>query len=264
MRKNFCSGLISVGLVIGFVLAGCGSSPASAQETAASAASTTPAAQSGYESSWLVGKWLSLTTGFVDELILLKDGTGTSILYKGSGHAEQTIKLTFNPDVDFFRMEAPGTGLTAPIKYSRSEDGTRFTLHIGQEVIYAREDQILKEVSEGEDPVAILRLGNYYSVAGNEKCLALFSKAADMGKSDGNVNIGNHYYKTDEAKAFEYYLKAAEQGNGQAEYNVFVFYFNSLGGVTKDTDKALKWLLKSYEHGNADAANVMKQFGLIK
>ena len=265
MKKTFYLGVISKALVMGFGLAVCGSSPASAQEAApipgAAVAENSPAVQGDYGSSWLVGKWLSLSTGFVDELILLKDGTGTSTLYKGSGEAGMAMKLTFNSNDDFFGIDPAGVGKTIPIKYSRSEDGTRLTIYMpGTDgLVYAREEQVIKEVSAGEDVTAILRLGSYYSVAGNANCIALFTEAANRGVSDGNLNLGNHYYKTDEAKAFEYYLKAAEQGNAQAEYNVFVFYYNGGGGVTKDSGKAVEWLMKAAKHGSADAARVMKQ-----
>jgi TPR repeat protein len=131
-------------------------------------------------------------------------------------------------------------------------------------IVYAREEQVIKEVSEGEDTTAILRLGSYYSVAGNENCVALFAEAANRGESDGNLNLGNHYYNTDEAKAFEYYMKAAEQGNPQAEYNVAVFYYQGQGGVQKDTEKFIEWLVKAAAHGSSDAINTMKQLGLMK
>jgi hypothetical protein len=259
MKKNRnCSWVISVALVIGgvFVMAGSGSSPGSVQT-----------AKADYSSSWLIGKWLSFSSGFLDELVLLKDGTGTSTLYKGSGQPEMVIKLTFDPNTDFFSFDiVPGLGKTAPIKYSRSEDGTRLTMLMPKTdgIVYAREEQVAKEVSEGEDTTAILRLGSYYSVAGNANCIALFTEAANRGVSDGNLNLGNYYYRTDKAKAFEYYMKAAEQGNPQAEFNVAVFYNQGEGGVPKDSNKFAEWLLKAYEHGSADAANVLRQIGMIK
>jgi hypothetical protein len=81
--KLFLTGIPALALVFAFVVAGCGSSPKA------------PAAD--YSSSWLVGKWLSLSSGFVEELVLLKDGTGTYTLYKGSGQRELALELTFDP-----------------------------------------------------------------------------------------------------------------------------------------------------------------------
>ncbi|MDR2803487.1 MAG: sel1 repeat family protein [Treponema sp.] len=263
MQKNrVCSwaiGAAIAALVMGFVLAGCASKPVAVE--AGGAASK--ADKAGYASSGLVGKWLSLSTGYVDELILSEDESGSSTLFKGSGAAERTLKLTFNPKSDSFSMEVPGTAKKAPVKYARSEDGTRLTVYFmeTQEVVYAKEEQVIKEVSEGEDLTSILRLGNYYSVAGDAKCVALFTEAVKRGSPDGNLNLGNHYYNTDKAKAFEYYLAAAEQGMPQAEFNVFVFYLNGEGGIAKDEAKAVDWLLKADEHGSADADRVMKQFG---
>jgi TPR repeat protein len=160
------------------------------------------------------------SSGYLDELVLLKDGTGTSTLYKGSGEPEMTMELTFDPDVDSFKVDLTGTRVTLPVKYSRSEDGTSLTVHFpDKEIVYAGEEQMFKEVSGGDDAVQILRLGSYYSVAGNEKCVPLFTEAVKRGESAGNLNLGNYYYKTDKAKAFEYCLKAVEQGHAQAEYN---------------------------------------------
>jgi TPR repeat protein len=248
--------ILAVAVVCGVALAGCGSSPKAA-----------PAAKADYSSSWLAGKWLSLSSEFVEELVLLKDGTGTHTLYKGSGQPEMAFKLTFDPNVDFFSLDPmPGSGKTIPAKYARSEDGTGFTADFpgAEGSVFVREEQLIKEVSDGEDTIAILRLGNYYSVAGNEKCIALFTDAANRGVPDGNLNLGNHYYNTDKAKAFEYYMKAAEQGNPRAEYNVAVFYGQGLGGVPKDNDKFAEWLIKAAEHGSPDAINILKQLGMIK
>jgi hypothetical protein len=232
------------------------------EETAAteSPVAAAPTGNADYSSTWLVGKWLSFSSGYLDELVLLKDGTGSSTLYKGSGEPEMAMKLTFDPNVDSFRMDPTGAGVTVPIKYSRSGDGTRLTVHSpDKEIVYAREEQVIREVSGGSDVVQILRLGNYYSVAGDEKCVPLFTEAVKRGESDGNMNLGNYYYKKNKAKAFEYYLKAAEQGNPQAEYNVFVFYFNGEGGVEQDVDKAVTWLIRAAEHGDAQALQVLKQ-----
>jgi hypothetical protein len=252
LKNRICSGLISVLLVIGFVFAGCASRPAASK-----------ADKAGYASSGLIGKWLSLSTGFVDELIFSEDGAGTSTLFNGSGAVEMTVKLTFEPDAGFFNMDPLGSGLKIPVKYSWSEDGKRLTVDMpdAEGMVYAREEDVIREVSAGEDLTSILRLGNYYSVAGNANCVPLFTEAVKRGSSDGNLNLGNYYYKADKGKAFEYYLAAAEQGEPQAEFNVFVFYFNGEGGITKDTEKALYWLFKADEHGNADADRVMKQFG---
>jgi hypothetical protein len=247
-KRGFIFGLSGAALLIGLTVIGCGSAPTA--ETAAP----------DYSSSWLVGTWLSFSSGYLDELVLLKDGTGTSTLYKGSGQPEKTMKLTFDPNVDSFKVDPTGTGVTVPVKYSRSEDGTRLTVNFPDKaIVYAGEEQIIKEVSGGDDTVPILRLGSYYSVAGNEKCVPLFTEAVKRGESAGNLNLGNYYYKTDKAKAFEYYLKAAEQGNAQAEYNVFVFYYNGVGGVEKDVEKAVEWLFKAAEHGDAQAIKVMNQ-----
>jgi hypothetical protein len=257
MKKVFLTFLVVLGAA--GLIAGCASlEEAPAPEPKAAAA---PPAETGYGSSRLIGKWLSFSTGFIDELVLSNDGTGTTTLYNGSGAAEKTERLTFEPDTGFFNTDPLGVGLTIPVKYSLSEDGKRLTVDMPYEEgkVYTREEDLIREVSAGENLTSILRLGNYYSVAGSANCVPLFTEAVKRGSSDGNLNLGNYYYKADKGKAFEYYMAAAEQGNPQGEFNVSVFYLKGEGGMTMDVEKGLYWLMLAAEHGSADALNVLLQ-----
>jgi hypothetical protein len=43
-----------------------------------------------------------------------------------------------------------------------------------KEIVYAKEEQAIREVSEGDDVLPILLLGSHYSVTGDKKCVPLF------------------------------------------------------------------------------------------
>jgi TPR repeat protein len=264
MKTGF---LMLVGVLsVAGLIAGCGSSPVTlvtdtpAVVTPEAPAAAVPAGKTDHSSSWLVGKWLSLSTGLVNELTLLQDGTGTLNTFEGSGNKGTTMKLAFDPAVNFFTAE-PAAGIAPQFNYTGNEARTQLTVDLPDTKgsVFLREDALITEVCAGDNIVAILRLGNYYSVNGDAKCIVLFTEAVNRGDRNGNLNLGNYYYKRDKAKAFEYYLKAAEQGEPQAEFNVFVFYYNGEGGVAQDLDKAIDWLIKAAEHGSPDAINVVNQ-----
>ena len=80
---------------------------------------------------------------------------------------------------------------------------------------------------------------------------------AESGDSDAQYNLGRCYFfgcgiskNTDEA--FKWYMKSANQGNSFAQASVGACYAGGLGTV-KDEAQAFAWMQKSAEQKNADA-----------
>lgn len=62
----------------------------------------------------------------------------------------------------------------------------------------------------------------------------------------------------DYSHAMGFYLESANKGNPIAEQDIAILYAKG-NGVTKNYQEAMKWLLKSQEHGNKNAAILISQ-----
>ena len=82
----------------------------------------------------------------------------------------------------------------------------------------------------------------------NEKFVQ-WQKDAQAGKADAQYKLGASYAsKQDYVKALEWLQKSANQGNAPAQNGLSVMYLKGLG-VAKNEAKALEWLKKSAVQG---------------
>jgi len=68
----------------------------------------------------------------------------------------------------------------------------------------------------------------------------------------------------DVAEAAHWYEKAAAQGNTRAQWLLGLFYFQGLGGLRQDNEKAEEWLLKSAHSGDVDGQYALGGFYSMK
>ena len=87
-----------------------------------------------------------------------------------------------------------------------------------------------------------------------------YRRAADHGSAGALVHLGKMFSsgKTDVdfAQAFVYYARAAQLGDPEAQFELGLMYYDGRG-ITRDIDKALKWLSESSRRGYLVARRVM-------
>lgn len=123
----------------------------------------------------------------------------------------------------------------------------------------------------------------------NEKAVAFFKTAAELGHVQAQLAVGGYYYmKNDCGEAVKWLQMAADLGNAEALFNMGVFYTEGMGvdqdlpkaadffyraarrrhaeaqyayadfcaqgiGVEQDMEKAVRWFREAAEQGNMDA-----------
>lgn len=135
-----------------------------------------------------------------------------------------------------------------------------------------------EKAAEGGYVKALLALGQLYQsgegvAEDEERAESLCKQAVDAGalelsddelNGDGMFYIGRMYaislgVEQDYAKAMEWLLKAADLGNASSMRLIGVLYENG-DGVEQDYSKAMEWYLKSADNGNVRA---MKNISLL-
>ena len=123
-----------------------------------------------------------------------------------------------------------------------------------------------KKLAEGGDATAQFSLGLRYStqttyfVIGSKddaESAKWFSKAADQGFTNAQIEIGRAYYfgrgvVEDKYKAVNWFRKAAEQGSVQGELYLGLCYKYG-DGVPMNADEAVKWLTQAANQNDASA-----------
>jgi TPR repeat protein len=123
-----------------------------------------------------------------------------------------------------------------------------------------------KKLAEGGDATAQFNLGLRYStqtpyfVVGpkdDAESAKWFSKAADQGFTNAQVEIGRAYYfgrgvVEDKNKAVNWFRKAAEQGSDDGAICLGLCYKYG-DGVPANADEAVKWLTQAANKNNATA-----------
>ncbi len=122
----------------------------------------------------------------------------------------------------------------------------------------------LRFLADRGDAFAQLELGMYYknlNLATNgekpsdyEMAIKYFEMSAKQGFFQAYHDIGRCYCdgdtdgnNKDYIKAMKYFLISAEMGHGSSMANIGNLYFDG-HGVEKNTDKAIEWYKKAYEH----------------
>ena len=87
-----------------------------------------------------------------------------------------------------------------------------------------------------------------------QKGIDLFELAAARGSTDAQTNLARIFSRDgDKEKSFLLLKRAAEQLDADAAYELSEYYMEGMV-VKKDRDEAMKWLRRSAEGGNVDAA----------
>jgi hypothetical protein len=122
MRKNnICSWVISMALVMGFVLAGCGSSPAASAQTAGAAENSAAAPAQGGRGTVLEGH--RFTDALVKENLLFVFSADTFVLYQDLGQKFISEGVfTAKDGVLTLHLATPNLGHTS-IKYTNTSNG---------------------------------------------------------------------------------------------------------------------------------------------
>jgi TPR repeat protein len=97
------------------------------------------------------------------------------------------------------------------------------------------------------------------------KLVKWYGHAAQLGSSNGMVNLGNCYsdgigVKKNKDSAFRWYRESANLGNSQAMYNLGIEYTFGKGAVRKNYDSAFKWYRLAAENGSAYAMTNIGSF----
>jgi uncharacterized protein len=93
-----------------------------------------------------------------------------------------------------------------------------------------------------------------------EAAIHWYRRAADHGSAGALVHLGKMFSDgkndVDFAQAFVYYARAAQLGDPEAQFELGLMYYDGRG-ITKDIEKALKWLSESSRRGYLVARRVM-------
>ncbi len=101
-----------------------------------------------------------------------------------------------------------------------------------------------------------------------EKALEWYSKAAEQGHADAQVNLAVMYHNgygkvlPNREKAFYWFSKAAEQGLAEAQFYLAVMYADGLG-VAQSNIGAYKWFFIAKKNGDEEM-QTMAQTALNK
>lgn len=94
-----------------------------------------------------------------------------------------------------------------------------------------------------------------------DAAIVWYRRAADHGSAGALVHLGKMFSGEkqgipDYAQAFVFYARAAQLGDPEAQFELGLMYYDGRG-VTRDIDKALKWLSESSRRGYLVARRVM-------
>ncbi|WP_445678951.1 tetratricopeptide repeat protein [Radicibacter daui] len=116
--------------------------------------------------------------------------------------------------------------------------------------------------AQNGDAAAMVTVGRMYlngtGVANDDhQAFVWFSKAADLGSTDGQYYLGRLYaegsgVERSYGRAIYWYNRAANRGHTVAQYDLAMIYSHGWG-VPKDSSLAYSLFLKAANHGNADA-----------
>jgi len=110
------------------------------------------------------------------------------------------------------------------------------------------------QAADPQNPRLAFQLGRVFQVAGeDDKALALYRQAADMGYAVAMVNVGIFLEDSAPAEARVWYARAADLGQMLGQYNLGVLYQNGVGGAV-DVEKALAYYQMASDQGDAVAA----------
>lgn len=115
---------------------------------------------------------------------------------------------------------------------------------------------LLEKAAEKGNIIAFARLGDiYYNDENYDKAVPWLQKAAEQQDLNAMTQLGICYYwglgiKKDTLKAINYLQKAADEGNAWAQYWIGRLWIN----MQNDYNQAFKWLKKSAEQGYSLAA----------
>ncbi len=114
----------------------------------------------------------------------------------------------------------------------------------------------MQEADEQLSPAEMFKKAEMEYNAGNyEKAFALFSKISDDAEARNYLGImyanGNGVAQ-DSAKALMWLKKSANQGNANAQFNLGYMYVNG-SGVEQDYKEGVKWYRKSADQGFVEA-----------
>ena len=92
-----------------------------------------------------------------------------------------------------------------------------------------------------------------------EQAFAWYSKSAEQGDSEAQVNVGYMYEnglgtKKNMKEAFNYAQLAAESDHVVGQFNLAEFYRDGSDFVTQDLEVALHWFSLSADQGDEEAA----------
>ena len=101
------------------------------------------------------------------------------------------------------------------------------------------------------------------------KALFNYKKAAELKNMYGIYNVARCYdysigVKQDINKAIKYYNLSGDLGYSQSYYNLSVIYKTGIGGIKKDYDLAVNYLMKAVRMGNKTAKKVLASVGKYK
>lgn len=92
-----------------------------------------------------------------------------------------------------------------------------------------------------------------------DKAAIYLEKAAEMGSVDAETSLGIHYYEIPDNKKALYWLKRATN-HGDAEAELYLAHMYNQGrGVSKDIEKSKKLIASSAKKGNEEAKELLKQ-----
>lgn len=103
---------------------------------------------------------------------------------------------------------------------------------------------------------------NCYEAGDKAKALAIWEEAAEHGYPKAQHFVAVCYHsgigtEKDKAKALEWYQKAAAQNYPQSVCYLAHFYAESIAGVERDTDKAVRLWKKAAELGDKEAKFIL-------
>lgn len=129
---------------------------------------------------------------------------------------------------------------------------------------------VISKASQG-DAEAQFNLGmQYYKGEGVPQshlgAAKWWRKAAEQGHAEAQCNLGSLYYNGEGVpqsytEAVSWYAKAAEQECAEAQYLLGISYLKGTG-VSQDKDEGIVWLQKAASHGNAAAADCLRELGV--
>jgi hypothetical protein len=123
---------------------------------------------------------------------------------------------------------------------------------------YAKAIPIFENLASKGDLLAMCYLGTCYREGkgvpvNNNEAIKFFSKAAELGSSDGKMNLASTYDNLSNFPlAVKWYISVAEEGDAVAQYCLGLHYERGLG-VKRNLKKAEMWYIKAANQGDPDA-----------